>query len=491
MGLHFVVRENIIIVHGDTYRHRDEIKALGGRFDGKYKTWQIPLSDEALERVQALSGQNTQTVAPATTGQATREEAPSPADAGIPIRELVSAVARSVAAGFPGPVWVTGEIENITIKPQGIFLNLAEPKSPDGAAGPARSGGNGGGGGGGSISVKATIWPNALEYMRRMHGEDALRQVFQDGTQVRCLCRVGFYRDRAQLSLTIENVDPLFTKGALALAREMLMKELRAKGLDRANKMLPMPVFPFLVGLVSSEGSRAESDFLHQLESGLFPGKVIFMHAATQGEKVPVEVPAAIGTLARAGCDVIVLTRGGGSAADLRWFDAPEVAYAIAGCPVPVVAAIGHHDDTCVAEEICHMRQKTPTAAAQFIVDTIALARTRIDNAATGLKNSIDRMAEVQSRWFEGLVAQLISAANRVIMDHANALASIETRLTSLDPKPWLERGWTRLSVGGETIDSVRRLRKGMHVHARLKDGPVTLVVHEFDEETWAGTGKP
>ena len=471
MGLHFVIRENIIIVHGDTFRHRDEIKALGGRFDSRYKTWQIPFSDQALERVQALSGR-----AEATPGHlqvAAREPVPDTAtqesapDAGMPVRELVTAVARSVTTGFPAPVWVTGEIENIAVRSQGIFLNLAEPKPRDDA------------GGAGSISVKATIWPSALDYMRKMHGEDAVRQVLQDGSQVRCLCRVGFYRDRAQLSLTIENVDPLFTKGALALAREALLRELRAKGLDRANKARLMPVFPFVVGLVSSEGSRAESDFLHQLESGPFPGKVIFMHAATQGEKVPVEVPAAISTLARAGCDLIVITRGGGSAADLRWFDAPGVAYAIAGCPVPVVAAIGHHDDTCVAEEICHSRQKTPTAAAQFIVDTFAQARTRIDNATTGLKNSIDRMAEVQSRWFESLAAQLASAANKVIMDHAYALASIENKLTALDPKPWLERGWTRLSVDGLTIDSVKNLRQGMRVHARLKDGPVTLVVDE------------
>ena len=482
MGLHFVVRENIIIVHGDTYRHRDEIKALGGRFDSRYKTWQIPFSDTALERVQALSGRGD--AAAATAIDAAREPDPkstkqeSSPDAGMPVRELVTAVARSIATGFPAPVWVTGEIENLAVRPQGIFLNLAEPKS-DGPGGKTASGISGGAG---SISVKATIWPTALEYMRRMHGEDALRQVLQDGSQVRCLCRVGFYRDRAQLSLTIENVDPLFTKGALALAREALLKELRAKGLDRANKALPLPAFPFLVGLVSSEGSRAESDFLHQLESGPFPGKVLFMHAATQGEKVPVEVPAAIDTLARAGCDLIVITRGGGSAADLRWFDAREVAYAIAACPVPVVAAIGHHDDTCVAEEICHSRQKTPTAAAQFIVDTFTLARTRIDNATTGLKNSIDRMAEVQSRWFETLAAQLVSAATKVIMDHAYALASIENRLTALDPKPWLERGWTRLSIDGQTIDSVKNLRKGTRVHARLKDGPVTLVVDEVGQ---------
>ena len=467
MGLHFTVREELIIVYGDTYRHRDMIKALGGRFDKVFKTWQIPLSDKALEIVQGLAGGSTP---PATSGKpaispkSTGYE-PVKTDVGIPVRELVTAVAQSIATGFPGPIWVIGEIENLTIRQQGIFLNLAETKEQGSRENS------------GSISVKATIWPNGLEYMAQMHGQDTLRQIMQDGMKVRCLCRVGFYRDRAQLSLTIENIDPVFTRGALALARETLLKELRAKGLDRINKQLQMPLFPFHVGLVSSEGSRAESDFLHQMESGLFPGTVRFMHAATQGDKVPVEVPAAIKHLAAAGCDVIVLTRGGGSAADLRWFDAPEVAYAIAECPVPVIAAIGHHDDTCIAEEICHLRQKTPTAAAQFLVDCFATTRSRIDTAGTGLRNAVDRMAEVQLQWFEVLAGRLETAALRVISGHGSELSALEMRLAALDPKPWLERGWTRLSVDGKTIDSVTKLHKGMQVHARLKDGPVNLVV--------------
>lgn len=462
MALHFTVREDKIIVYGDTYRHRDAIKSLGGQFDKIFKTWQIPLNDTALNQIQELAGRKAQ----APTKMADDNQlTPQPRqDLGIPVRELVSAVAQSIASGFPGPVWVIGEIENLTIKPQGIFLNLAEP-----------------GGGRGSISVKATIWPNGLEYMARMHGEDTMRQVMQDGMQIRCLCRVGFYQDRAQLSLTIENIDPLFTRGALALAREKLMAELRAKGLDRVNKNLEMPLFPFRVGLVSSEGSRAESDFLHQMEAGLFPGNILFMHAATQGEKVPIEVPAAIRQLAASDCDVIVITRGGGSAADLRWFDAPEVAYAIAACPVPVIAAIGHHDDTCVAEEICHLRQKTPTAAAQFLVDCFAAGRIRIDSAGTGLKSVVDRMAEIQMQWFEVLAGRLQTSALRALTVHASELSGIEMRLAALDPKPWLEKGWTRLSINGETIDSVTKLHAGMRVHARLKDGPVTLVVEAFE----------
>ncbi|MEY4630877.1 MAG: hypothetical protein RIQ81_997 [Pseudomonadota bacterium] len=452
----------MIIVFGDTYRHRDAIKALGGRYDGVFKNWQIPFSDDTLTMVQKMAGQRPSIAAP-DAGIATPDgkdpTSKGQDERGIAIRDLVNAVHRTITTGFPAPVWVIGEIENLAVRPQGIFLNLAEPKST------------------GSLSVKATIWPTALEFMARIHGEDTVRQILQDGIQVRCLCRVGFYKDRAQLSLTIENVDPVFTQGALALAREKLLKELRAKGLDRKNKMLAVPAFPLKVGLVSADGSRAESDFLHQLESGGFPGSVLFAAAATQGEEVKTAVPRALTALAEAGCDVVVITRGGGSAADLRWFDTPEVAYAIADCPVPVIAAIGHHDDTCVAEEICHSREKTPTAAAQHILNLFLAARQRIELAGISLQNVMERLSKQQLQLFAMLEGRLHASAARALAAIAANLANIEARLAGLDPSPWLEKGWTRLAANGKTIDSIRSLTPGMVVTARLKDGHATLQV--------------
>src|SRR5690606_25259143 len=124
---------------------------------------------------------------------------------------------------------------------------------------------------------------------------------------------VSFYRDRGQISLTVEDIDPSFTKGALALAREQLMKALRQKGLDRKNGSLPFPPFPFRVGLVSAKGSRAYSDFTHQLTSGGFPGAIIFESSPMQGEAVPAGITNALAKLVARGVDVIVVTRGGGS----------------------------------------------------------------------------------------------------------------------------------------------------------------------------------
>ena len=158
-----------------------------------------------------------------------------------------------------------------------------------------------------------------------------------------------------------------------------------------ANKSNGVSEFPLKIGLVSAEGSRAESDFIHQLETGGFPGDIIYYPTPMQGERVPLEIQGAISALAAKNCDLIVITRGGGSAADLRWFDAKEVCYAIGACKVPILSAIGHHDDNTIAEEISFAKSKTPTAAAQYILNLLLETRERIATHTTILASNLER----------------------------------------------------------------------------------------------------
>ena len=138
--------------------------------------------------------------------------------------------------------------------------------------------------------------------------------------KIRALVSVSLYKNRGQISLTIKDIDPNFTKGELALKREELIKELKKEGLYDKNRTLNIAEFPFKVGLISAKGSRAESDFCHQLTSEGFSGEVLFRPTPMQGEGVPKQIVSAISELEKNNCDIIVITRGGGSAADLRWF---------------------------------------------------------------------------------------------------------------------------------------------------------------------------
>ncbi|MFK7827726.1 MAG: exodeoxyribonuclease VII large subunit [Oligoflexales bacterium] len=402
MSIYFEHNEQFILIQGQTYPHRTAIRSLGATFCGQRKLWQIKFSNENLSRVKELCSslgngvsngdakklKNSATYQAVSTDHASAGEHES-----YTIAEVMSHAANLINQGFPNSIWIIGEIQNLQQRREVLYFDFAEADS--------------GGSGKGTVTIKATIWKSSFERICGHHGKQKIQEVLQDGMKIRCLCQVSIYKGRGQLSLNILNIDPKYTKGALALAREALLSELRLKGLDKTNKKLKLPAMPLKIGLLSAPGSRALSDFTHQLHEGKFPGELVFLPCSMQGEKVCKDVVNGIAALTAQHCDLIVVTRGGGSAADLRWFDMPELAYAIAHSPVPIVAAIGHHDDFCVAEEICFNRQKTPTAAADFIVQQFTRLNFQLEQWMSFLhsqtQKSLRSILEIRHRLKEKL----------------------------------------------------------------------------------------
>ncbi len=502
MTIYFREQGTTIVVYGNTYAVRERLKSLGARFNGQEKNWLVPRSEDNLKLVEGIVeayggkkigavgvfGTSIELTEGVTTVLAPVIASGSPVPLGslvetptgsandLSIRQLMDKVGFAVTHAFPRSVWVVGEIQNLAMRPSGIFFDLAESSE----SGHQNA----------TVTVRSILWSQAQTYIRSRRGEGVLLEVLQEGLKVRALCTVQLYKDRGQVSLLIEDIDPSFTKGALALAREKLLKELRAKGLDEAQQKLPLPPFPFRVGLISAEGSRAASDFTDQLQEIGFPGEILFCSAPMQGEAVPVKVVKAIEALAAQGVDLIVLTRGGGSAADLRWFDAPEIAYAIARCKIPVVAAIGHHDDVCVAELVCHLRQKTPTAAADFVGGIFRTTRQRLDQHAGAMAQQLTRRANDFAAMQAQLAARLTAAAGEAIARReqrlqmfSHRLATTATELVTLGLQR-LEALRNRMAVlSTETVArEARRLALAQSRMAQLAVETVTRGTRRLDE---------
>jgi exodeoxyribonuclease VII large subunit len=519
LTVHYRQTDSSVIIFGNTYPLREQIKAFGGRFNGAEKNWRLPLSDETLawaEKICGHAGGGRLAVlgetpmpmpAPGPSELTPVPEVLPPHPDTLTIGQLMDQVHRTIASAFADRIWISGEIQNATNKKSGFFLDLAEGTT----AGHANS----------TVTVKTIIWRDSLQMMQARHGKDKIEEILQDGMKVRVRCQVQFYKERGQVSLVVMDIDPSYTKGALALAREQLLKDLRAKGLAEANKKLTLTPFPFRLGLISADASRAKSDFLDQLQSLHFPGEVLFCPTPMQGEGVPAAVAKAVKDLVRADCDVIVMTRGGGSAADLRWFDAPEIAYAIAAATVPVVCAIGHHDDVCVAEEISYRREKTPTAAADFIVAWFTATAERIERLAVTMAKSLENRLELLTATTAGLIERLhstavmsleqrtsglvrfahqidqlasrtlyaiddglsrlmqriASASDQTLFAFEMALQKFASELARRDPAPWLEKGWTRLQKDGQPVLSVTHLQPGDKLTTRLLDGRLSISV--------------
>ena len=313
------------------------------------------------------------------------------ADQTLTVGELAQVLRWTLDEAFGSGVWVSGEIDSITRPRSGhVYFDLVErsehakPGSPPVA------------------SVSVVLFRDDKERVNtiiKQHG-DAIRMV--DGVSVRIQGMLDFYAPRGQLQLRMVSIDPAHTLGALAADREALLKALAAEQILRRNAGVALAPVPLRVGLVTSAGSAAHADMLKVFTTSGFAFQVVEIDTRVQGTDAPAEIAAAIGAVAGAGVDVVVLARGGGSRTDLVAFDHELVARAIAMCERPVFTGIGHETDRSVADETAHTACSTPTAAARAVVQRV-----------------------------EGWLEQLDSTARRIEVCSRRALAAAESRTSS------------------------------------------------------------
>jgi exodeoxyribonuclease VII large subunit len=271
------------------------------------------------------------------------------------VGELADAIGNAVRASFRDEVWVRGEIHDLSRPASGhVYLTLVEDRPDGGKA---------------TISVMLSAANKVAVNRALTRAGGAVRMV--DGTEVRIRGRLDWYAPRGQLQLRMTAIDPAYTLGQLEMARAELLARLEAEGLLGRNGALPLPLVPLRIGLVTSRDSAAEADFLDELTRSGLSFQVIAVDVRVQGSGAPRNIASGIASAAARGCAVIAVVRGGGARTDLAAFDHELVARAIARCPVPVVTGIGHEIDRAVADDVAHTVAKTPTAAAQLLVERV------------------------------------------------------------------------------------------------------------------------
>ena len=184
----------------------------------------------------------------------------------------------------------------------------------------------------------------------------AARVRMTDGTDVRIRGRLDWYSPRGAAPAADDGDRPrLHARPARARPGRAARAGSTRRGCCGPTPRTPLPLAPLRVGLVTSEGSAAEADFLDELRRSGFafrgaPGRL----AGAGRRRAPVDRHRRIRMLATHRLDVLALVRGGGARTDLAAFDDEAVARAIAACPVPVLTGVGHEIDTSVADEVAH-----------------------------------------------------------------------------------------------------------------------------------------
>ncbi len=249
------------------------------------------------------------------------------------------------------------------------------------------------------------------------------------GQQVLARGRVSLYEPRGEYQFIVEGMEEAGI-GALKRQFERLKAKLAAEGLFAPELKRSLPRFPRRIGVVTSPTGAAIRDVLHILARRFPPAAVLIYPAPVQGDAA---VPALIEALQTAGarreCDVLIVTRGGGSLEDLWAFNDERLARAIRACPIPVVAGIGHEIDFTIADFVADARAPTPSGAAELVVPDRA-------TFLEALARNAERLSACMRRELRSLAAHFDNMSLRLKLCHPGArLLQQEQRLDDLEQR--------------------------------------------------------
>ncbi len=307
---------------------------------------------------------------------------------------------------------------------------------------------------------------------------DALRLELADGARVHVYGRPELYEARGEFRLRALSLER-FGLGDHLAALERLKTKLAGEGLFAAERKRPLPLLPARIGLVTGNDAAAKRDVLTAITTRFPPANVLVAETYVQGPRAAGAVVEALRTLCREGVDVVVVARGGGSFEDLLPFSDERLVRAVADCPVPVVSAVGHEQDTPLCDLAADVRASTPSVAGRLVVPDLAQLLERLGRARAGLERGARRGLERERRRVDG-VHERLGRAPRLLVERGRAkLEHSAGRLRALSPKATLERGYAIVRAEESIVRSGRALEPGERVEVELADGGFGARVEE------------
>ena len=308
---------------------------------------------------------------------------------------------------------------------------------------------------------------------------DGLRLDLADGDRVHVYGRPELFEPKGEFRLRALSLER-FGLGEHLAALERLKQKLAAEGLFAPERKRPLPLLPKRIGLVTGNDAAAKRDVITALTTRFPPARVLVAETYVQGPRAAGAIVETLGALCREpDVEVIVVARGGGSFEDLLPFSDERLVRAIANCPVPVVSAVGHEQDTPLCDLAADARASTPSVAARLVVPDLAELVQRLDRARSslerGTRRALDRERQRLDRTHErlGRAPRLLLERRRGRLDQAAA------RLTALSPRATLERGYAIVRRAGGIVRSGNAVTSGEAVDVELAEGGFGARVEE------------
>jgi len=329
----------------------------------------------------------------------------------------------------------------------------------------------------------------------------------EEGMHVIARAKVSLYEGRGDFQLIVEFLEEVGF-GALQRAFEQLKTKLENEGLFQAIYKKPIPEFPKQIGVITSSTGAAIRDILNVLKRRAPFIPVIIYPTLVQGEQAAEQICDML-QLAneRQECDLLILTRGGGSLEDLWPFNEEIVARAIFNSKIPIITGIGHEVDFTISDFVADQRAPTPSAAAELaspnqaelyqqteqyrqrfiylILNLFKQTQTKL----TWLKKRLQQCHPAQQlqhqiQQLDHLEQRLHSSIRRIIKSKKTTLQSLARTLNSISPLATLERGYAiTTDTKNKVITQIKQVKKGDIITTKLAKGKIESTVLTTQKE--------
>ena len=328
------------------------------------------------------------------------------------------------------------------------------------------------------------------------------------GSVVLAQGKLSIYEPRGRYQFIASILQPVGA-GALQRAFEQLKHRLQEEGLFDPSRKRPLPPMPQCIGIITSPRGAAIRDIVSVLERRWPRIRIFLFPASVQGDAALRELPEALDRAERfskhvQALDLVILTRGGGSAEDLAAFNSETLARRIQVCDLPIISAVGHEIDFSIADFVADHRAPTPSAAAEVAVPDAAdvaravrsLGQRFTDCVGFAWKQMADqfvyRVDACQSRSpyrrFETYIQRFDLATNTIHKSIALRWKAQDERakhvaevLRLSDPWRPLERGYSLTYRPGDPqpLRDTAQVKAGDEIDTRLALGKIRSRIEE------------
>lgn len=306
----------------------------------------------------------------------------------------------------------------------------------------------------------------------------------EDGQLIEACGNISVYEQAGTYQLYVRKIE-LAGAGELYVRYERLKQELAEKGYFDFERKKPLPAYPEKIGIVTALTGAAIEDIRsiarrrnQTVQLYLYPAKV-------QGEGASAEIARGIRYFDKAGVDIIIIGRGGGSIEDLWAFNEMSVADAIYEADTPIISGTGHEVDMTIADYCADVRAATPSAACELAIPDMQSVFTKLSNYREALDMQVEqRCAQLRQQMI--LLQRQLEAGrpDRKLLKYKLLYERLENRLSQAIK----EKYRSRQQMFSRYVDQLSGLAptnrlKGGYAFAQTKNGRPVASIEQLEKE--------